>query len=335
MKIKPEQLHQHLSKQLATLYVVGGPEPLLVEEACDNIKQAALQKGFAHREIITVDTHFDWHRWQQDLKNLSLFSTQRYIELRLPEKLNKTMTDALSHYAQHPEPDTLVVIACDKLDSRSAWVKTIEQCGVVVQIWPVTKEQLPAWLQARLQQYRLSTSKEGLQLLASHLENNLFAAKRTVQQFSLLYGDGAHLSLQQILDCLGQDAKHDVYQWLDALWVGEPAAAINLLRSLQSSDTEPLLLLWVLCKELRQLIHLRFQVDQGQSLASVIQQAAIWPKRKALIQQALLRHSSLQWQSFLNYAYSLEQHLKGLVKGNAWDLFETLSLRLCGKEMIG
>ena len=59
-KLRPEQLSQALSKQLAPIYLVSGDEPLLIQEACDAIRQAARNTGFSERELYHVDNNFEW-----------------------------------------------------------------------------------------------------------------------------------------------------------------------------------------------------------------------------------------------------------------------------------
>ena len=59
-KLRPEQLSAALTKQLASIYLVSGDEPLLIQECCDQIRAAARKNGFSERELYHVDTSFDW-----------------------------------------------------------------------------------------------------------------------------------------------------------------------------------------------------------------------------------------------------------------------------------
>lgn len=333
MKIKPEQLQQQLSKGIAPIYLIGGNEPLLVQETCDLLKQQAEQQAYPLREVITVDTQFDWPAWLMETQSLSLLSNKRYFELRLPEKLNKKISDHITQYANNPAPDTLVVFVTSKLDSRSAWVKVIEQTGVVVQIWPINKQELPRWLRQRLQQQDLNTTPEGLQLITEHVENNLLAAQQAIHKLKLVYGSGP-LSLDQIADCLGNDAKYDIFQWVDTVLAGDATRAVSMLRELKAAGTEVILTLWALTKDIRQLTKLSFSVGQGLSVNQAVQQAGIWPKRRPLMQKALSRHPSSSWQDFLTQASQLDQMIKGARPGNPWDQLETLALQLCGKDVV-
>ena len=49
MNIKPEQLQNSLSKQIASIYFAFGAEILLVEQSLSMIKEVAKQDGFNER----------------------------------------------------------------------------------------------------------------------------------------------------------------------------------------------------------------------------------------------------------------------------------------------
>ena len=55
MNIKPEQLQNSLSKQIATIYFAFGAEILLVEQSLSMIKEVAMQDGFNERFRFDID----------------------------------------------------------------------------------------------------------------------------------------------------------------------------------------------------------------------------------------------------------------------------------------
>jgi len=65
MKIRQDQLGATLSKGLATCYLVAGDEPLLVMEACDEIRAAARKAGIEDRELFHAEAGFDWRSLQE------------------------------------------------------------------------------------------------------------------------------------------------------------------------------------------------------------------------------------------------------------------------------
>ena len=137
MKLRIDQLASNLESSLAPVYFVSGDEPFQVDEACQLIRQQCQQQGYSERELFHVDRSFDWQQLQSAAGALSLFSTQRMIELRLPSaKPGTEGAKALVEYCEQLPQDTILLIVAGKLESaqtRSKWFKALEQAGVVVQ----------------------------------------------------------------------------------------------------------------------------------------------------------------------------------------------------------
>ena len=70
--------------QLASVYLVSGDEPLLVNEVVDALRAAAVASGCEERESHVVERSFSWDDVTASLRNLSLFSAGKLVEIRLP-----------------------------------------------------------------------------------------------------------------------------------------------------------------------------------------------------------------------------------------------------------
>ena len=79
MRLNVDQLASHLQKQLASLYVVSGDEPLLAMEATDQIRQVARQSGFTERDVYHVEKGFDWNEVSLSSNSMSLFMVQFWL----------------------------------------------------------------------------------------------------------------------------------------------------------------------------------------------------------------------------------------------------------------
>ena len=84
MQIRPDQLPQHLDARLQPVYTIPGDEPLLAQEACDAIRNAARAAGYTERKVFTVGQHFDWSGLLGAAQALSLFADRQLIEIRIP-----------------------------------------------------------------------------------------------------------------------------------------------------------------------------------------------------------------------------------------------------------
>ena len=133
MRLRIDQLGKHLSAKLARVYVLGGDEPLQIQEARDAIRAAAVKQGFDERVLLSVETGFDWGALRAHADSLSLFGDKLVIDLRLPSgKPGDAGARALRDYAANPPEDNLLIVSMDKFDRGSAstqWYKALESAG--------------------------------------------------------------------------------------------------------------------------------------------------------------------------------------------------------------
>ncbi len=337
MKIPFQQLNAHLSKPLLPVYFVSGDEPFQVDEACRLIRDAAQQQGFSERQIFHVDQKFDWSLLAMEANNLSLFSEKKLIELRIPNaKPGRDGTKALQQYSESLAEDTILLISAGKLEAaqtKSKWLKSLEQAGVLLQIWPIELGRLPQWIQQRLNLRGLSAPNEALKILADRVEGNLLAADQEFEKLLLLYGEGA-LSTEQIQSAVSDSARYDIFSFADAALSGDPERVAKLLFGLKAEGVEAVLMLWALHREIRSLYLIQEEMLHGNNLNSAMAAQRVWDKRKPLISRAIQRGSLSESGKWLHQCQQLDRIIKGQRAGKAWDELLELALQVSGQALI-
>ncbi len=294
MQLRPEQLQAHLDKPLAPLYLLHGDEPLLVIEAGDAIRAAARQQGFEEREVIIVGTGFKWDELFLAAGNMSLFGGSKLVDLRIPSgKPGREGSEALQRYITTLGPGMVTLITLPELDwqaRKAAWVSALSKAGVSIECNAPPPARLPQWIAERLARQQQSAPRAALELIATHVEGNLLAAHQEIQKLGLLYPAG-EVSLAQIGAAVMNVARYDVSDLRDALKARDTVRAVRTLEGLKAEDAPPPLVLWALATEAR-----------GSP-----------PQSKMA---ALLR------------AAKIDRIIKGLARGDVWDEFLQLALRL-------
>ena len=291
MQLRSEQLAANLQKPLAPLYFVHGDEPLLVIEAGDAIRATAKRQGYAEREVIMVGANFRWDDLFAATENLSLFGDRKIIDLRVPSgKPGRDGGEALQRYAGRINPDIVSLISFPELD------------------W---KQQKSAWFLA------LSNAAVTLQCnapplarlpnwIAERLAKQQQTAPRAALEFITAHVEGnllaAHqeiqklaliypvgeISLTQIEAAVLNVARYDISDLRDAVKAKDIARAARTLEGLKAEDAPLPLVLWTLANEARNLA-----------------------ARAALM-----------------HAAKIDRMVKGIAKGDVWDEFLQLALRL-------
>lgn len=333
MRLYANQLPGHLRSNLAPVYLIAGDEPLLVNECCDAVRAAGAAHGYAERQVFTVEPGFDWNVLLGALQSLSLFSTKRLVELRMPTSApGEGGAKLLVDIAGRPAEDVLLIVSTSRLDKRgqsSRWVKALEQAGVLVLVYPLEASALPGWIAQRMRTRGLTPEAGVVDLLAYHFEGNLLAAAQEIDKLVMLRGTGT-LSLDDIRGDLSDNARFSAFGLADACLRGEVASVTRILGSLRSEGTEPILLLRVLTREARMLAQIAMRVCGGEQESQVLQSFGIWPRRRALVSQAVRRSGPDSWRHVLSAAARADKVLKGRLRGDIWQELQCLALAMCG-----
>ena len=337
MQTSPDQLTSHLARGFAPVYFIYGDEPLLVDESCRAIRKAAMAAGYHERQVLTVESGFDWNGLYAATQTLSLFSERRMIELRIPTgKPGEAGAKILTEIAAQPPADMLFMVITGKLDKsvrESKWAKALEAAGLAVAVYPLEAAQLPTWIRRRMQEHGLAPGPGVVELLASLMEGNLLALAQEIDKLAMLFGQ-REVSLDDIEDNLSDNARFNVFALADASLRGEPAVTRRILNSLRVEGVEPVLVLWALTRETRELAQMSALIAAGQPLQRVLDTRRVWAKRKPLVSQALKRSRPGEWLNLIQRAARADRVLKGRRVGDVWSELECLALGMGGLKLL-
>ena len=331
MLLKGEQLAAHLERDLRPLYVLYGDEPLLVIEAADAIRAKAKKQGYSEREVLTVLPQFDWGQFLAAGGNMSLFGDKKLIDLRIPTgKPGKDGSAALQQWCQNLSLDNLLLITLPELDWReekAIWFTALVNAGVAIKLMAPPLAELPGWIAGRLRRQQQSSDLESLKFIAERVEGNLLAAHQEIQKLALLYPVG-QLSAAQVRDAVLNVARYDIDGLREALLGGDIARLARTLDGLMHEGEAPPLVLWAMSEEIRALAVIRSGMDAGKPTDVLLKEAKVWGARQMPIKKALQRLSTATLEAALQHAGKIDLLAKGIGRGNIWEEFLRLGLRL-------
>jgi DNA polymerase-3 subunit delta len=333
MRLRIDQLDKHLQSPLLPVYVLGGDEPLQIQEARDAIRAAAARQGFDERVVLSAETGFDWGALRAHADSLSLFGDKRIIDLRLVSgKPGDAGARALKDYAADPPADNLLLVSMDKFDRGSAatqWYKALERAGAAIRTWPVDSRSLGGWIRHRAEARGLTISAAAAQALGERVEGNLLACAQEIDKLHMLHGE-ARLELQDVLRSVADSARFDVFDLVDAALAGDTARSVRILRGLREEGVSPPLVAWALTRELRSVTRMAGDMAGGASIAQIMAKHRVWDKRRGLVASALRRHPAAVWLDILQQAAGTDRITKGAARGSPWDAIENLALAMGG-----
>ena len=335
MNIKPEQLQNSLSNQLASTYFAFGAEILLVEQSLSMIKGIARENGFKERFRFDIDGNFSWDSIISLICSPSLFAEKRIIECRLTTgKIGVKGSKALTEILQTLPDDILLIISSGKLEmaqQKSKWFKTVDKKGIIIQHWEVQSNQLVGWITRNMSQLGLDSNIEVANAIAYCTEGNLLASMQEIQKLKIAYPDGK-INLREYLNQIDQQSQYSVFGMIDSALQGDTDKVNKVFNSLIDDSTPPVILVSSLYREIKNLVNMSIELKTNQTIESILNNHRVWQKRKPLISNALKKHSYQKLQKLLLRLGRIDRSLKGMDNLDVYDELQNVVIALSGKN---
>jgi len=343
MQLSPQRLNEQLPQAVRSLYILHGDEALLLQESADAIRASARHNGFSERHVFTVaGAHFDWSAVESATSAMSLFADKQLIDIRIPSgKPGKDGSEALQRIAQASQGNdgVLVLLSLPRLDKTaksSGWFTALEANGISVQIEPVERAALPAWIAQRLalQQQRVRAGEEGqrsLQFFADRVEGNLLAAHQEIQKLGLLY-PAQELSFDDIENAVLNVARFNVFKLSETVLAGQHLRVQRMLDGLRAEGTSEVLVHFALAEDIRALKRVKDAVASGRPLPQVLREQRIWGPKERLFERVLPGLAPAALDRLLQAAHQVDGVVKGLRfapwPSDSWQALARLALML-------
>ena len=332
MPIRPEQLPVSLQRGLSPLYLFGGAEPLLLSECRDQVFEAAKQQGFLERDLYQAAKKFDWSSLEQSGSTGSLFATKKIIDLRLPTgKPGREGARVLTAWAANPDPDALLVVSCeqwDKSSRNSKWAGTLERAGTRVDIWPISPEELPGWINKRMRAAGLEPEREAVLILSERLEGNLLAAQQEIEKLLLINGQGP-VTEDDVLQAVADSSRFDAFLLVERVLAGNLADSLRVASGLRRTGVPLQMITGALYRDLRILEAFKLSLHAGENENVAFRKLNIWRSRQNPMRAAARRVNMDRLMEAFSQMSLIDRQSKGRAAGDPWHALDHLVCALC------
>ena len=304
----------------------------MVQESRDRIIKAAQQQGFGERTVQDVAKNFDWGLLEEEASALSLFSSRKILDIRLPTgRPGIDGSKALVKMVEAADPDILLLLSCGKWDTslrKSKWATVLARAGVLVEIWPVKPQQLPQWIRGRMVAVGLDPEPDAVAMLADLVEGNLLAAQQEIDKLVLLE-QGARVSADDVTRAVANSARFDAFRLVECVLQGQLGECLRVASGLQRTGVAIQAVSGALYRELTLTETVRLAIQSGENESSVFNKLRIWPARQGPVRQALRRLSDFDFGESFRALALIDRQSKGRAPGDPWHSLDRLLWFLC------
>lgn len=329
MIIKHHDLAAHLRKNIASLYILTGQDHYLLNDAAMMVKQAVRKQYECDEHIISLEINADWEQLQQIAMSFSLFSDYTLLDARFDKKsFEASAKKMLQAYLEKNNSRSLIILRSPNLTNKQLQFIANHEHVIIVQAYPLSQVALQRWVASQLHANHLRYETKIPSLICQSTQGNMLACAQVIEKLVLVSEKNQLLTTDIVSEQLSDQCNYQLYELAEACLNAQANKAIHLLRQAHSNKTEPTLLLWLLCQEIRLLIQLSLLRKQSIPLSNACNQLKIWPQKAKAYEMALNRLTIDQLYQLLKTAQQLDEQIKTNQSIAIWHGLELLAMQL-------
>jgi DNA polymerase-3 subunit delta len=322
LKLSSNEVAKHLAKAIHQIYFISGAEDLLIIESLDQIRKAAISNDFTDKVAFTVSGQFNWSEVNNCFKNQSLFGGKQFVEIHIPSsKPGKKGSEAITNLIANLPEDALLVVVAGKLEKstkQAKWVKELLKHATVIDCPKVYPSQFPSWLQNRLKAYDLGIDRNALEMFVALTEGNLIVAKQSIERLLMMEVTG-RITMEDVSQCVADGAHFDLFQLTEAAIMRKPERVHRIFERLKSEGMRPEQMLAVLYWEIKNLMDVSLDIDNGLSVKQAMKKANIWQSKQKIIGPYLASQPKEKIDQLVHQACKVDNVIKGVDLGSPWE----------------
>jgi len=311
-----DQIIQNLqAKKYYPIYFLQGErEPYFVDLIAEQIEKNVLQeheKSFNQRIIYGKDLQAD--ELIGLAKSYPMAAEHKVIIVREAQDFAKQLPK-MAQYFKNPQPSTILVFCFKykKVDKRTSFFKSLKQNAIFYESKPVYDNQMPQWINKRLQNQGFTIDPKASQMLVDFLGNDLSKVDNELMKLMQLVDKGQKITPDIIEKNIGISKDFNNFELTNALGRKDEFKAQQIVQYFASNPkNNPLLLtLGQLFNYFSNLIIYHSLEDKSKS--TVAKKLGINPYFVGEVSQAARKYSIKQAVNAIQVIKNTDAQLKGI-----------------------
>ncbi len=206
------------SKTYKPVYFLQGDEPYFIDLVSDYIEDNVLgeaERGFNQTIFYGKDT--DPQSVIDTAKRYPMMSEHQVVIVKEAQSMRGV--EKLDAYIQNPLSSTLLVICYKykKLDKRTAFAKTVQGKGVLLDSKKLYDNQVPQWVERTAVSLKLKISPRVAVLITEHLGNDLSKIANELKKLKIILPEGGEITPEIVEKNIGISKDYNAFELQNAI----------------------------------------------------------------------------------------------------------------------
>ncbi|HUT78860.1 MAG TPA: DNA polymerase III subunit delta [Polyangia bacterium] len=256
------QLIERLDERtVEPVYLVHGAERFLIDEFLGRLRALVLEGPMAELNFRRLRAGgISAAEIAAEARAVPMLSSRRLLVIEEGERLLAADLEVLDPCFERPAPETCLVLIAAKLDLRRGPISRANKRGQVHKAEPLGDKDVPGFVgqRARLRGVRLAP--EAAAAIAAAVGTDCATLDDAVERAGLYAGPEREVTAADVREVISPVRQHSVFELVDAIGGRQPDRALALVAELLDRREEPLKLVGLLARHVRQLLQARIRL---------------------------------------------------------------------------
>ena len=283
------------TKTSELIYLIAGKEESVVNIACDKLldklltpEQRTTALFNADPADLTITDIFD------ELRTLPFLADKRVVLIKRADKIVSLHRPLFEKYFDNPCPTGTLILTVSTWPANTKLAKKLPKVGKLISITTPKPWQLPARLiQYATDAHGKNLTKASADLLIALAGDDLARLYSEIDKLALYANDAKTITPEHIEKLIGHNRIFNAFEIIDAVIVGNKAAAIDRLRKMFAEDkSTEFTVVGAFAFQFRKMFNAKALLEKGLNPGQVVGKLRIFGKKDAFFAQ--LRKMSLR-----------------------------------------
>jgi DNA polymerase-3 subunit delta len=267
-----ELLNRIKSGKIDNLYHFTGEEDFLKEEAWRKLSSILIPEDL---KSFNLDLLQGSETSAVEIINKAstspINSERRLVVIFDVHKLSPFYKDILLSYLSKLPDFTCLILISPKLTSKTKFYSALDKLATTVDFQRLYDDKIPAWIEAKVKEYKKKIEKGALQILHNYVGNNLSDLANEIEKLVRYVGDRESINSSDVESAVGLSKTYNIFQLNDAIGERDCKKGLEILKNLFLLGEKPGTVIYRLAEHLERLIKTKnFVPQKGASLASTL-----------------------------------------------------------------
>lgn len=278
------------------IYLLYGQEKYLIDI---EIKKITKKNNIEDIGIIKYDLDVDFFKEViDDCLTMSLFNDQKIIIVNNPfNNLTKEDEELFFKYINEPNPDTILILTCEKLDERKKLTKELKK-KVTTKVFNNTN--FNESVKTMFENFKVDSNT--IDLLIKRVGQDLNLLYNEIEKIKLFKDDDKVITKEDIIALTHKNIDLDVFKLIENIVSKNKENSLELYNELLKNNSEPIAIITMLANQFRIMYQAKELIKKGYTEKDIATKINIHPYRVKL---ALQNSRSYDSKILLEYIEAL------------------------------